>query len=91
MGTIAPPIPRVALEIFRLIRFSCVSQRNTSVQINGTVTFPTSAFSPVVSNTRPAMLFGDRIRTQVIWFIHRCLKVLSHRVNKFLLKERTDG
>ena len=31
------------------------------------------------------------IKTYVMQFIHRCLKVLGQRVNKFLLKERRDG
>jgi len=42
---------------------------------------------------RPAMPFGNFqiIIIYIIEFIHRCLRVLGYRVNKFLLKERRDG
>ena len=42
---------------------------------------------------RSAMLFGnvEIINICGYWFIHRCLKVLSQRVNTFLSKERRDG
>jgi len=56
MGTIAPPIPKVEPKMFRLVKlFMCKPKKYFSAnQRNCFKTFRTSAFSPRVSNTRPA-------------------------------------